>query len=588
METGQLGQFIKNTVTAVCSFLNQVFLVVVNPFICFLKETIMTILDAFDTLLGGISTVFGGLGDFRDSIQDTRAGLDDRFKCDSESPFQCDSIFKNDEDLPSSLPMPTRCWVGYQPAVGDQHGLGCSASDTCMDDDGSLRACASCSGGVNMDRFGCDSLTKLCRCHTFPVGQTQCSSHQECLLPDTECGFVDAYLNPSFGNVPCSRCSNQPQCLVTSSSVGQCICLLRPTSNQFCAAMYHSQRVSPDPTQLCLLSLGLSISTSSTYSANWQDLASTPCAQLNGAQTWCLSVWVNSANSFMVVGLSLLSNRRRLLEIGTIAPNASAMHALWDHAKEPCRSLMLSPLPITSIMDQHAASECERWRLIGERVVLHFNLSADPVQFTSYLGIAETQGLSMRVLLFVGKYADWAQPGLIIARRLWNHVVPFLNASKHVWMRVFQQSPHDLSNVAIVVKDLLPWFTKKQSISNNFTTQTNSSRRRLLDWKDNLQAVQTFSIDIANGNIANLAPDLAASWSTGPFSWPPDYDYRTDQTCLAASIAYNITFLAMQSTISFYTKTGPQRPIIANTLAEALPHFPPWVSFPSRVQEPQV
>lgn len=153
--------------------------------------------------------VFSGLGDFRDNIQTIRTDIGDRLSCDVESPFQCKSLFNNDEDLPSSLPMPTRCWVGYKPAVGQQGGFGCSNSDTCMDDDGSLRVCASCSGDVDMDRFGCDSLTKLCRCHTFPIGQTQCSSHRECLLPTTECGFVDAYLKPSFGNVPCSRCSSQ-------------------------------------------------------------------------------------------------------------------------------------------------------------------------------------------------------------------------------------------------------------------------------------------------------------------------------------------------------------------------------------------
>ena len=575
METGQLGQFIKNTVVDICNFLNQVFLYVVKPLICVIKETIMVILNAFDILLGGISVVFGGLGDFRDSIQTIRADLGDRLRCDGDSPFQCNGLFDNDEDLPSSLPMPTRCWVGYQPAVGEQGGFGCSASDTCMDDDGSLRACAACSGDVDMDRFGCDSLTKLCRCHTFPVGQTQCSSHRECLLPTTECGFVDAYLKPSFGNVPCARCSETPQCLVTSSSTGVCICLLRPTPTQFCAATYHAQRVTPDPTQLCLVSIGLSISTSSTYSANWQDLASTPCAMLNGAQTWCLSVWVNSANSFMVVGLSLLSGRR-LLSINDHFSNTS----LWTRAQEPCRSLMQHRDQL-SILERHAAGECERWRLIGERAILHFNLTADPIQFTSYLGMAESSGLSLQVLLFVFKHADWAQPLLVVARRMWHQAVPFLNASK----RLFQRYSPGTSSASTLL-DLLPW-TNNPRVQTIRPNSTHSSRR-LLNWKDNLQAVQTFSIDIANGNIANLAPNLAASWSTGPFSWPPDYNYHANQTCLAASIAYNITFLAMQSTVAFYTHAGPARPVIANTLAEALPHFPAWVDLHKLPSEPQI
>ena len=32
-----------------------------------------------------------------------------------------------------------------------------------MDDDGSLRACAACESSGYVERFGCDTLTKLCR-----------------------------------------------------------------------------------------------------------------------------------------------------------------------------------------------------------------------------------------------------------------------------------------------------------------------------------------------------------------------------------------------------------------------------------------
>jgi len=578
METGKLGQFIRDMVFAICNFLHEIFQIIIQPFICFLKEVIMGILDAFEKLLDGITMVFGGLSDFRDSVQNTRNDLDEKFKCDVGNPFNCTSLFDDDDSMPSSLPMPTRCWVGYQPAVGDQHGLGCAASDTCMDDDGSLKACAACSGDVGMDRFGCDSLTKLCRCHTFPVGQTQCSSHMECLLPDTECGFVDAYLKPSFGNIPCAQCSSQAQCLVTG--LGQCVCLLRPTPNQICPSTYRSQRVSPDPTKLCLLSMGLSVSTSSSYSANWQDLASTPCAQIG--QTWCLAVWWNSANLYMVVGLSLLSGRR-LLGDGGHEPNMS----IWEAAHEPCRSLMQAKLD--SILERHTASECERWRLIGERAVLHFNLSADPVQFTSYLGIADVDGLSLRVLVFLARHADLAQPMLVVGRRIWHHVLPTLNASKLLFNRIAQRfATIPASDVALhTVQDLLPWFAKRPTVQPNATANVTFHSRRLLDWKDRLQAVQTFSVDIANGNIANLAPNIAASWSQGPFTWPPDYDYAEKHTCLAASIAWNITSLAIQSTVAYYTHTGPPRPVVANTFAEALPRFPSWTP-PPAANEPQL
>ena len=573
LETGQLGKFIQDLVMQICNFLSEIFEKALRPIVCLIKEIIMKILVAFEVAVDWINDICPGgcgFGGFADDIGETRDSLEEKFDCNMPNPFNCTPLFPDNPKGPDHLPMPTRCWVGYKPEIGEQGGLGCLPSDTCMDDDGTLVACAACTGGVDMERFGCDSLTKLCRCHTFPVGQTQCGSHRECQLPNTECGFVDAYLQPSFGNIHCSGCSNQPICMVTGS-VGQCTCMLRETPTQTCQAEYKTQRVSPDPTSLCLVSLGMSISSSSSYSANWLDLSSVTCAMLNGAQTWCLTVWLqNGGFSYMAVGLKLLSGRR-LLSIDT-SPNLTE----WREAHEPCRSLMLAESELT-ILERHYASECERWRMIGERAIVLYNLTATPVQFTSYLGMAESF-ITPKAYAFLFRHADWAQPLMVMGRRYWHYLIPLFNATRRLVQRI--NTIPEAQETIHQVKELMPWFAswKPANQTQNETAvideNVTAHGRRLLNWKDNLQAVKTYSIQIADGNIANLAPDLAAQWSKGPFMWPPNYDYwEKKQPCLAGSLTWNITYLTMQSTISYYTKTGPQRPAVARTFKDALPRL---------------
>jgi len=445
METGQLGKFIRDMVIAICEFLKLLVGSVIKPVTCFIKEFVVKLIEFLQTLARALTFGTANIG----VMDEWKTAVETKFNCDFDNPFTCTNLFPENDTGPTRLPMPTRCWVGYKPTVGDQKGLGCSASDTCMDDDMSLVACAACSGGTDMNRYGCDALTKLCRCHTFPVGQSQCSSHQECYLPDVECGFVDAYMQPSFGNVPCARCSQKPICLVTGS-VGHCTCMLRSTALQTCPDQYHAQRVSPDPTQLCLISLGISASSSSSYSANYRDLASTACANLNGAQTWCLSVWLDQGgNAYMTVGLAMLKGRR-LLALPEIS-NATD----WSSAYEPCRSLMAADS--LTVLERHVASDCERWRQVGERAILLYNLTnVSDVQFTSYTGMAEAD-LPIQVYLFVVQYAEWVQPLSVAARRSAHLLRPFLNMTARL-LRGLDNLPSVRDNVA-VVHELLPWFT---------------------------------------------------------------------------------------------------------------------------------
>lgn len=398
----------------------------------------------------------------------------------------------------------------------------------------------------------------LYRCHTVPRGQTSCSSHAECQLPNTDCGYVDSYLQPSFGYVPCSSCTTQAQCVVGASGMGSCTCMLKPITTQTCQSL--ASRVSVNPTQLCLASLGATATTSSSYSAVWSSLASAPCASLNQAQAWCMTVWLSATTSAqLVVGLSLLHGRRLLGLPGPLAVNMSE----WRRAREPCRSLMLSP-NLTSVLDGLVALECERWRDVGFVAIGKFNLTGmEPVDFTSWQALAEASLRApkswIHIAAFMLQQSDWAQPFLMLGRR-WasklNFTLTWPNATaapESIW------PPH-----------LMPWDKAPGQQVPRRNHSSPHSRRLLQTWKDKVQAVQSYTQQIVSGQQATLTPDLAANWATGPFFWPPDYSIEASNKCLLASLALNLTLPVLQSTIDFYS--GTRRPaVMATTFVESLP-----------------
>jgi hypothetical protein len=576
MDTGQFGLFIRKLVEQICNFLSWLVDNLVKPVTCFIKDFSLRLIDFLDDLVTGFT--FGTVRNVQ-QFRDWKDVINKNFDCNFTNPFQCSKLFSDSNSAPSNLPMPTRCWMGYKPSIGEQQGLGCVASDTCMNDDGTLTACAACSGDVEMTRYGCDPLTKLCRCHTFPYGKTQCSSHQECFLPDTECSFVDGYLEPSFGNIPCQSCLEKPVCLITSaSSYGVCSCMLKSTTLQSCPSKYHAQRISPDPTQLCLASLGIGSSTSSAYSANYRDLVSTACANLNGAQTWCLNVWLDSGTyNYLTVGLSMLGNRRRLLSVDIANP---IQRDNWTLAPEPCKSLMLGE--VSSVVDRFVKAECIRWRDIGENTILTYNLSSvDPLDFLTFSGMMQAK-VPMYVYLHVLQYADWFQPFLPWVKKISSVAGVLMNATDTY---IQQFGVANIANTVQQVHDLFPFMLNGNDSLN--------IGRHLLHWKDDLKAAQQYSVEIANDKFANLAPTLANVWNEGPFFWPPNYDYnkksmkmvwngtaynleevKENHICLVASITYNLTIPVLESTVKYYQKNGPPRPKRDDSFLEALPKFP--------------
>jgi len=153
-------------------------------------------------------------------------------------------------------------------------------------------------------------------------------------------------------------------------------------------------------------------------------------------------------------------------------------------------------------------------------------------------------------------------------------MIPILNATRVLYHRI-ATIPSAQQTIA-QVNELMPWFASTNTTVAIFQEKNHSTRigRRLLGWKDNLKAVQTFSVQIADGNIANLAPDLAGQWSKGPFLWPPNYNYKEhNHTCLAGELTWNLAYATIESTAKYYTKSGPPRPVVARTFADSMPNL---------------
>jgi len=393
------------------------------------------------------------------------------------------------------------------------------------------------------------------------VGKTQCSSHQECLLPDTDCGFVDGYLQQSFGFLPCKQCAQQPACLI-SNGAGTCSCMLKETPVQTCPNRLHSQRVSPDPTKLCLVSLGAAASSSSSYSANYRDLASAACASLNGAQSYCMQVYMGSGSSvYVVVGLSMLRGRRLL------AQSATQEYHNWTLASPICRKLMEAG-NLTSVLDMHAAEECERWRAIGERMIMMYNVTGmRDVQFTSTEEILKAT-LPLHVYIHLLQFTEWFQPVSMWIKRHRKLALKALNYTESFVLYMTEHAP--IHEHVAYASELMPWFASFPAENKN----SSHTGRRLMGWKDNLEAAKEFTTDIVNDNYVGLSSELADKWLQGPFLWPPVYNYRQrEHVCLVGEITWNIAYEALDTTVKVYTKQGPPRPAIDRSLAGSLPQI---------------
>ena len=539
---GPMGSWLITMIKAVCSFLEWLFSDVVYVILCWTRTVTLWLLNnvaiGFVKVLNSIALGTGAFNYLNDQIASAVTAVENNINCTHKELWSCDLAFLHNKSNVAILPMPTRCWAGAEPQVGGS--LACSAADTCIQQDYTHVICGACPQASSMIKFGCNSLTKLCSCNVFPVGISSCASHQECTIDssDVSCRYVDSYLQPSYGNVPCTQCPN-PICLITDGSgVGQCSCLLRPVPSQTCSGV--GKIVSPDAGSLCLLaSANSGQGSTNSYSANYRTLSSLPCMLLNQAQSFCMTVFTSATVSTqMVVGLAMLRTRRRLLwwqdENNTNATfELKSNNSIWDGRGEPCRSLMMATE--LGILERYTKGECWRWYEIGVRLTIEANMTGvSPFLLVSWRDLVDTMLDKHALVEIMAKlpvvihrlllHSDFSQPAYLFVA-YWSALLP-----KDVW-----------SNQTILNE-------MKESM---FNASTQTPRRRLLNDDHHSERRTLLQSNVIKSTVS---AETAYEWSQGPYSWPPNFQYwnNGDQSCAVVSTAIDVVKNGLDATILYY------------------------------------
>ena len=331
----------------------------------------------------------------------------------------CNDTLRPDEDPdPTSLPVPTRCWSTYSTFLGDAKSLSCSAADTCMAGDLSTLSgpvveksqvagsiiCDSCpqAPSASFSRYGCDIVTKTCKCGVQTLLRTTCITNDECSFAGSSCDIVDnLFERDAFGSITCAECATDRICLVSpGDSIGHCSCATRPMMYTSCEANRVGLSVRTGPFAVCMVALGSNVQAevqgSAEYRVESSKLATARCDMLDGASRFCVNVEMGPGFSkHLVVGMQNLFSRR-LLSIGdsnsptssffrfVIPPEAyeHALHADWSavhtHACRHVPRLVAAEQPNATEMalaDTELLRACVRWRAIGLEIVHLTNIS---------------------------------------------------------------------------------------------------------------------------------------------------------------------------------------------------------------------
>lgn len=218
------------------------------------------------------------------------------------------------------LPQPTRCWSTYSAFFGDTTPLSCQGQDTCQTQDRSDNVlCAECADSFDGFRdFGCDPVTKMCRCSVPVFRETNCFSNAECRAegPAT-CRYIDVEAVTdvfSYASVPCGVCSGTTSCFVAPGrEVGVCGCTLHNVPVATCPGSSHTHSVALPFSSLCLLGSSGALLSSNTYEVPFDELLSTTCSNAN--QAYCYRVTHGDGVVAFRPVAHVTVSRRRLLAV---------------------------------------------------------------------------------------------------------------------------------------------------------------------------------------------------------------------------------------------------------------------------------
>jgi hypothetical protein len=405
------GAKMKEIIIAICNFINDYILPNVWPVICFVLKITRIIINELLNFAKKIN-VFGKLDSIIDKLTEFSNDLFDLFPCDDDPSLKCMDLFPpNDEDVPANkLPVPTRCWVGYEPPLGSllQSGIPtCTPSSTCRKsrlggeiDDGedNLVMCDACPANADpyVQSFGCDWLMHTCVCGVAPIHRTPCTSNAQCSrssltygLTDNNCMLVSSDLEDSYGTIQCKDCANEQICMVksTTDTHGYCACPASPVTIAKCNSP--GTRITLLERASCLVpahaDTASQLSTDITYTAKWDHLAVTPCIYLDLSKMFCYDTQLyDGRREFLSVGLQLLSINgeydslygipttvsRRLLQYDEDGVALDPFYGNWSSAAGECAEA-LSTGKVKSLL----AKQCVYWRTVGRTMIDHFNMT---------------------------------------------------------------------------------------------------------------------------------------------------------------------------------------------------------------------
>lgn len=309
-------------------------------------------------------------------------------KCSDPDSLTCKRLELPPEWEDGTLPGATRCWTQYMASFGSENTLSCTPADTCQQEDGSKVVCDKCPlQPVGIRDFGCDPITKLCRCGVMITERTPCRQHLDCTLdPSSECVSVDRDFDQTFGTLPCSKCTTRSMCLLnTGSESGYCACPLRFTGYESCDASATGSLVYVDPTGLCLTMGGVGRQNTDSYGMSYEEMAAIPCKLVETSKSFCFSVFLSATVTlhqivaleyFRVSDLNGPFSNRRLLE----DTRTSGMHSMqWNDALGLCSALMQQSKQVgmsaMSLTDYMAMQNCVKWRAVALDLIAKYNLT---------------------------------------------------------------------------------------------------------------------------------------------------------------------------------------------------------------------
>jgi len=510
----------------------------------------------------------------------------------------------------------TRCWADAQRDIGTSNLLACSPSDTCYKSlsDPTPIICASCPDpGTGYSQYGCNPLTKICTCSVATTKTSRCISNDQCNYATSTCSLITGLDDMSYGNEPCSSCTKDVQCIVrTGSGIGECGCIFQLQPIQECSQPPGQFVETTSPFKMCGYLSNADLSQSLAVS-HWDSLSLVQCSYLRPALIYCTRVYKpDSSVISMAVGLSMASltsssyQSRRLLSVDQLLPsvpfevhaaeseydipNTEAIHAIldesdWNGTAAPCISLVTAYqlASRSSAKSEHSLGpldtlhlhQCAYWRHVGRVTIHRFNLTSLSKNEGFLLSMDDfAAALAQRsvlsdllntpeALLFAASHAPALKPlyASLLVLKSW-----LLESTKNSSTQIEEELHTTWSKAWSVVQDISIW-----SVNISIQEEDIPHKKHKKNKKNHTHHKPTRKLLSQDQTTINFAE----SWLSGPFSWPPKFNYELQYSqCQIGSAFSRIIYDVLKVLINYYNDQKVTTKTPSKTLRDNLPNMP--------------